>query len=60
MLHDPLASRLEPNIIDLRDEPNISISQCLRPNQLPKDALDYLNPRKRISYFLDADIPHET
>ncbi len=60
MLHDPLANRLEPNIIDLRDEPNISISQCLRPNQLPKDALDYLNPRKRISYFLDADIPHET
>jgi len=59
MLHDPLADRLEPHIIDLREEPSISISQCLRPNQLPKDALDYLNPRKRISYFLDADIPHE-
>lgn len=59
MLHDPLANRLEPHIIDLREEPNISISQCLRPSQLPKDALDYLNPRKRISYFLDADIPHE-
>lgn len=55
MLHDRLATRKEPLILDLREEPNISISCCLRPNQLPADALDYLNPRKRISYFMDVD-----
>jgi putative nucleotidyltransferase with HDIG domain len=56
MLHDHLATRNEPLILDLREEPSISISACLRPNQLPPDVLDYLNPRKRISYFIDADI----
>jgi hypothetical protein len=57
MLHDPLAKRQEPLILDLREEPNTNISICLRPNQLPPDVLDYLNPRKRISYFIDADLP---
>ncbi len=56
MLHDPLASRREPLILDLRDEPNTHISICLRQSQLPADVLDYLNPRKRISYFMDADL----
>ncbi len=56
MLHDPLASRREPLILDLRDEPSVNISICLRPNQLPADVLEYLNPRKRISYFMDADL----
>ncbi len=56
MLHDPLTERLEPQIIDLREEPNININVCLRPNQLPVEVLAYLNPRKRISYFMDADL----
>ncbi len=56
MLHDPLTDRLEPQIIDLREEPNISINACLRPNQLPVEVLAYLNPRKRISYFMDVDL----
>ena len=56
MLHDPLANRNTPKILDLREEPSISISSCLRANQLPEDALAYLNPRKRISYFLDTDL----
>jgi putative nucleotidyltransferase with HDIG domain len=55
MLHDRLATRKEPLILDLREEPSISISCCLRPNQLPADVLDYLNPRKRISYFMEID-----
>lgn len=56
MLHDPSANRREPTILDLREEPGINISVCIRPNQLPLDVLDYLNPRKRISYFMDADL----
>ena len=55
MLHDPLTSSNEPLIIDLREEPNTSINACIRPNQLPADVLEYLNPRKRINYFIDAD-----
>jgi putative nucleotidyltransferase with HDIG domain len=56
MLHDPLTTRHEPLIMDLREEPSININACLRPNQLPADVLEYLNPRKRISYFIDADL----
>jgi putative nucleotidyltransferase with HDIG domain len=56
MLHDPLTNRHEPQIMDLREEPSININACLRPNQLPADVLEYLNPRKRISYFMDADL----
>ena len=60
MLHDPLTSRLEPQIVDLREEPTINISACLRPNQLPMDVLEYLNPRKRVSYFMDIDLAEKT
>jgi putative nucleotidyltransferase with HDIG domain len=56
MLHDRLVKRQEPLIVDLRDEPSINISNCLRPNQLPAEVMHYLNPRQRISYFLDAKV----
>jgi len=61
MLHDRLIKRQEPLIVDLREEPSIHINACLRPNQLPAEVLHYLNPRQRISYFLDAkllNLPH--
>ncbi|MDI1310368.1 MAG: HD-GYP domain-containing protein [Methylotenera sp.] len=56
MVHDPLTVQHEPQIIDLREEPSITINACLRPSQLPAEVLEYLNPRKRVSYFIDADL----
>jgi putative nucleotidyltransferase with HDIG domain len=56
MLHDVLSDRDTPAVMDLRQHPSINIALCLRPNQLPEDALEYLNPRKRISYFVDQDM----
>lgn len=56
MLHDALAQRHPPPILDLREEPSINITICMKPSQLPEDALNYLNPRKRISYFIDQDL----
>ncbi|MDI1300100.1 HD domain-containing phosphohydrolase [Methylotenera sp.] len=56
MLHDPLVFRHEPLVIDLREEPSITINACLRPSQLPADVLESLNPRKRVSYFIDVDL----
>lgn len=52
MLHDPLSTGHEPQILDLREEPNINISVCLRSNQLPPDILEHLSLRKRMSYFI--------
>ena len=56
MVHDALTERHSPQIIDLREELSINICVCLRPHQLPEEALRYLNPRKRVSYFIDTDL----
>lgn len=55
MLHLPDVPRKTPMLIDLGEEASLSITQCLRPNQLPKDSLDYLSPGKRISYYFDKE-----
>ena len=57
MLHLPEVPRKTPMLIDLGEEASLSITQCLRPNQLPKEALDYLSPGKRISYYFDKEPP---
>jgi len=56
ILHDPKVSRETPQILDLREEPNINISGCVRANQLPPDVLRYLNPRNKISYFMNEPL----
>jgi putative nucleotidyltransferase with HDIG domain len=55
MVHDPLVNRQNPRIIDLRDEPKINILSCLRVNQLTPEAAHYLNPRTKISYFMEVN-----
>jgi len=54
MLHETNKQDHAPVIIDLREEPNLHISICLRPNQLPPEVAEYLNLQKRINYFLDT------
>jgi putative nucleotidyltransferase with HDIG domain len=55
MLHLPDVPAKTPMLIDLGEEAALSITQCLRPHQLPKEALDYLSPGKRISYYFDKE-----
>lgn len=57
MLHLPHIPSKSPMLIDLGEEASLSITQCLRPQQLPKEALDYLSPGKHISYFFDKEQP---
>lgn len=57
MLHLPDVPAKTPMLIDLGEEASLSITQCLRPAQLPKEALDYLSPGKHISYFFDKEPP---
>jgi putative nucleotidyltransferase with HDIG domain len=56
MVHDPDRQRETPLVIDLREEPALTINLCLRPHQLPPESLIYLNPRQRVSYFVDKDL----
>ncbi len=55
IIYDAEVPKHEAIIIDLDTEPDISISQAIRPAQLPKAIYDYLSPRKRISYYFDPD-----
>jgi putative nucleotidyltransferase with HDIG domain len=55
IVHDPLVSRHKPRILDLREEPSINIISCVRASQLPPEVLAYLNPRNKISYFIEAN-----
>ncbi len=57
MLHETNKANGEPTIIDLREEPTMNISICLRPNQLPPEILDFFNPSKRMQFFLDKALP---
>lgn len=55
ILHDPDIPKDEAMILDLEQESGINISKSLRPVQLPADVYDYLSPRKRVTYFFDAE-----
>lgn len=51
LLHVPGARPGDIPIIDLEEETEINITKSLKPSQLPRDAQDSLNPRKRLTYF---------
>lgn len=51
MIHEPKVSRETPVVLDLSEEDDLSIKKCLHPVELPPDVYDYLQPRKRISYY---------
>ncbi len=54
MVHDPKVGRDEALVLNLEELPDLGIRRSLRPEFLPRAALDYLTPRPRITYFFDA------
>jgi putative nucleotidyltransferase with HDIG domain len=55
IVYDAGIPRHEAVILDLDQEPDINISRAIRPNQLPPAVFDYLSPRRRVSYYFDAE-----
>ena len=53
IVHDPAVPRKEALIIDLETQPELGIRRSLKTHQLPKAAMDYLSPRRRICYFFE-------
>ena len=47
---------LDKLILDLETVPELGIRRSLRPAQLPREALEYLSPRKRICYFFERAV----
>ena len=52
-LYDPHVPKNEAMILDLELDPDISIVKTLRASQLSQAELAYLNPRKRVTYYVD-------
>ncbi|ABM32122.1 DUF3391 domain-containing protein [Paracidovorax citrulli] len=53
IVHDGRVPRDQALVFDLERSPDLGIRRSLRPSQLPRDALDYLSPCKRICYFFE-------
>ncbi|WP_394561418.1 HD-GYP domain-containing protein [Aquipseudomonas alcaligenes] len=57
ILYEPSIPKNEALIVDLEQEPALAIARSLRPAQLPPEALEYLNPRQQLSYYVDPRQP---
>jgi putative nucleotidyltransferase with HDIG domain len=53
LIHDPKVPRNEALIVDLAKCPQLSIRRSVKPLALPAEAMIYLSPRQRVSYFFE-------
>ena len=51
IVYQPHIPRQQALVLQLESAPALAIRRSLRPAQMPRDALAYLSPRQRISYF---------
>lgn len=59
LVYDPDIPKDEAVIISLESEHDLNISKSLRPGQLTRDVYQYLNPRKRVTYYFDPKKQHD-
>jgi len=59
LVHDPHTPPSEALLLDLQAQPELSIQRSLRADQLPRAALDYLDPRPRYCYFFERALRAE-
>ncbi|MDH0893702.1 MULTISPECIES: HD-GYP domain-containing protein [unclassified Pseudomonas] len=55
ILYEPSIPKAEALIVNLEHEPQLAIARSLRPSQLPPEALEYLNPRQQLTYYVDPN-----
>lgn len=53
IVYEPSIPKAEALIVNLEQEPKLAIALSLRPAQLPEEALEYLNPRQQLTYYVD-------
>lgn len=54
LLYDADVPRDEAVLVELEQEPEVTIARTLKPQELPLAAYEYLSPRKRTTYYFDA------
>jgi HD-GYP domain-containing protein (c-di-GMP phosphodiesterase class II) len=57
MVHEPKVPRDEALVLNLEESPDLGIRRSLKPEGLPRAAIEYLSPRARIAYFFDSASP---
>jgi HD-GYP domain-containing protein (c-di-GMP phosphodiesterase class II) len=53
LVHDPKVPRHEALVLDLETQPNLGIRRSLPAVKLPSVAIEYLDPRPRVSYYFE-------
>ena len=53
LVHEPRAGRDTAVTVDLEATPGLGIRRSLKPQYLPRSALDVLSPRPRVCYFFE-------
>ncbi len=54
LIHDPAVPVEEALVVALADHPDLGIQRAIKPMALPRTAFDYLQPRKRTSFFIET------
>jgi putative nucleotidyltransferase with HDIG domain len=57
MIYEASVPREEAIVVNLEQQPDLNIVKSIRPSQVPKEIYNYLSPRKRVSYYFDANDP---
>jgi putative nucleotidyltransferase with HDIG domain len=55
LVYDPQVPRDRAILVELESEPDVLISRALKPDQLPQPIYEYLSPRRRVTYYFDAE-----
>jgi hypothetical protein len=53
MLYDSEVPKKEAAIFDLNEEPDLNIKRCLHPENLSREVYRYLQPKKKIAYYME-------
>lgn len=51
LVHEPSVPKSQAPVLDLLETADVNIKNCLAAVMVPKEVLDYLNPRGRVAYF---------
>ncbi|MGP1677913.1 MAG: HD-GYP domain-containing protein [Burkholderiales bacterium] len=54
LLYDSQVPRAAAVVFDMREDAEVKVVRAVRPNALPPEAVQYLNPPRRVSFFVDA------
>jgi putative nucleotidyltransferase with HDIG domain len=55
LVYDPGVPKDGAIVVDLEQEPEVTVANTLRPQQLPAAVFDYLSPRKRTTYHFSSE-----